>query len=192
MIVQPKNGGTAASAIRDSRAYRMAFMLFAFAASMLSACTTARPAESLAATTTFVVVRHAEKNTDDAKDPSLSEAGRLRAKNLARLLADVPLSAVYATGFRRTQQTAQPAADAHGIEITIYDAKIPATALASQLRATHANGTVLVVGHSNTVPEIVAALSGRPVDAMSDDQYDLVYRVGTGPDGKTTLSRDRY
>ncbi|HYM86026.1 MAG TPA: phosphoglycerate mutase family protein [Pseudoxanthomonas sp.] len=142
--------------------------------------------------TTFVIVRHAEKSTDDAKDPSLSEAGRVRAQSLARLLADAPLSAVYATGYRRTQQTAQSSADAHGIKVTTYDAQLPVSAFASQLRVAHAHGTVLVVGHSNTVPEIVAALSGQPVDAMSDDQYDLIYRVRTGSDGKVTLTRDRY
>jgi broad specificity phosphatase PhoE len=144
------------------------------------------------AAATFIIVRHAEKSTDDPRDPSLSETGRARAQSLARLLANVPLSAAYATGLRRTQQTAQPAADANGVKVTIYDAEIPATTLAAQLRATHAHGTVLVVGHSNTVPDIVAALSGQPVDAMSDDQYDLVYRVGAGADGKVTLTRDRY
>jgi broad specificity phosphatase PhoE len=158
----------------------------------LVACSSAPPMNDSDAPATFVIVRHAEKSSDDAHDPSLSETGKARAQSLARLLADTPLSAAYATGFRRTQQTAQPAADAHGVKITIYDAEIPATTLATQLRATHARGTVLVVGHSNTVPEIVAALSGQPVDAMSDDQYDLVYRVGTGPDGKPTLTRDRY
>jgi broad specificity phosphatase PhoE len=158
----------------------------------LAACSSTPMAKDIDAAATFVIVRHAEKSTDDARDPSLSETGKARAQSLARLLADAPLSVAYATGFRRTQQTAQPAADAHGIGITIYDAQIPATALASQLRAAHAHGTVLVVGHSNTVPDIVAALSGQPVDAISDDQYDLVYRVGTGPDGKPTLTRDRY
>ena len=157
----------------------------------LAACAT-MPTKDVATTTTFVVVRHAEKASDDARDPPLSETGETRARSLARLLADSPLTAVYATGFQRTQQTARPSADAHGIRITIYDAQLPATALAAQLRAAHAHGTVLVVGHSNTVPDIVAALSGQPVDAMSDDQYDLVYRVGTGSDGKTTLTRDRY
>ena len=160
--------------------------------SALVACSSTPQAKDGNAELTFVVVRHAEKSTDDARDPSLSETGKMRAQALARLLADAPLSATYATGFRRTQQTAQPAADAHGVAITIYDAEIPATTLAAQLRATHAHGTVLVVGHSNTVPDIVAALSGQPADAMSDDQYDLVYRVGTGSDGKVTLSRDRY
>lgn len=160
--------------------------------SALAACSNAPPMKSSDAAATFVIVRHAEKSTDDARDPSLSETGKARAQALARLLADAPLSAAYATGFRRTQQTAQPAAGAHGVAVTLYDAQLPAAVLAAQLRAAHARGTVLVVGHSNTVPDIVAALSGQPVDAMSDDQYDLVYRVGTGADGKTTLNRDRY
>ena len=160
--------------------------------SALAACSSAPAVKGFDAPATFVIVRHAEKSTDDARDPSLSETGKARAQALARLLADAPLRAAYATGFRRTQQTAQPAADAHGISITIYDSQLPATTFAAQLRAVHAHGTVLVVGHSNTVPDIVAALSGQPVDAMSDDQYGLVYRVGTGPDGKATLTRDRY
>ena len=160
--------------------------------SALTACSNVPSIKDSEAAATFVIVRHAEKSTDDPQDPSLSETGKARAQSLARLLADTPLSAAYATGYRRTQQTAQPAADAHGVKITIYDAKLPATTFAAQLRAAHAHGTVLVVGHSNTVPDIVAALSGQPVDAMSDDQYDLVYRVGTGPDDKTTLTRDRY
>lgn len=160
--------------------------------SALAACSSTLPLENTDAAATFIIVRHAEKRTDDVQDPSLSETGKARAQSLARLLADASLSAAYATGYRRTQQTAQPAADAHGVKITIYDAKIQAMALASQLRETHTHGTVLVVGHSNTVPEIVAALSGQPVEAMSEDQYDLVYRVSIGSDGKTTLSRDRY
>jgi broad specificity phosphatase PhoE len=160
--------------------------------SALAACNSSPTVKDVDEPVTFVIVRHAEKSSDDARDPSLSETGKARAQSLARLLADAPLGAAYATGFRRTQQTAQPAADAHGIKITVYDAQMPATALASQLRAAHAHGTVLVVGHSNTVPDIVAALSGRTVDAMSEDQYDLVYRVGTGSDGKVTLSRDQY
>ena len=160
--------------------------------SALVACSSTPPMNDREAAATFVIVRHAEKSTDDPQDPSLSETGKARAQSLARLLADAPLNAAYATGYRRTQQTAQPAADAHGVKITIYDAKLPATSLAAQLRAAHAQGTVLVVGHSNTVPDIVSALSGQSVSAMSDEQYDLVYRVHVGSDGKTTLSQARY
>ncbi len=160
--------------------------------SALAACNTATPAERARVATTFVIVRHAEKSPGDARDPSLSEAGRARARNLARLLADEPLSAAYATGYRRTQQTAQPASDAHGIAVTTYDAQLPATAFASQLRAARLPGTVLVVGHSNTVPEIAGALSGQPVEAMPDDQFGRLYRVSIGPDGAATLSQGSY
>lgn len=159
---------------------------------MLAACATIAPAGDPSAALTFVVVRHAEKAGDDPRDPSLSEAGQARAQALARLLADEPLTAAHATGYRRTQQTAQPAADAHSLRLTLYDAQLPATTLASQLRASYRHGTVLVVGHSNTVPDIAAALSGQTVQAMTDDQYGLIYRIAIDADGKATLSRQTY
>ena len=143
--------------------------------------------------TTFVIVRHAEKATDDPRDPSLSEAGHARAQALARLLADTPLNAAYATPYRRTQQTAAPAADAHGISVSTYDAAIPAAQFATQLRATHAKGgTVLVVGHSNTVPDIAAALSGQQTDAMPELEFNRLYRIRVTADGNTSLATERY
>ena len=167
--------------------------LLGFLILALAACSTVshRP---VGATTTFVVVRHAEKGNDDARDPSLSDAGRARALALAlaRLLADAPLSAVYATGYRRTQQTALPAAEAHGLTVTTYDAQSTAATFAAQLRAAHTSGTVLVVGHSNTVPEIVAALSGQPVEPMADTEFDRLYRVRIASDGTAMLEQSRY
>ena len=157
-----------------------------------AACSTTAPTAPAGASTTFILVRHAEKGTDDARDPSLNDAGRARADRLAQLLSDAPLVATYATAYRRTQQTAQPAADGHGIPVTTYDAKTPDAAFASQLRAAHAHGTVLIVGHSNSIPGIAAALSGTAVEAMQDDQFDRIYRVSIGPDGKATLSQSSY
>lgn len=162
----------------------------------ITACSTPHPVASQSATatatTTFIIVRHAEKGTDDKKDPSLSDVGLLRAERLAARLADKPLVAAYATDYRRTRQTAAPAAEAHGIVVTVYDAQLPATALVSQLRKAHMHGTVLVVGHSNTVPEIVAALSGTVVPAMADDEFDRLYRIDLTANGKTTLLQERY
>ena len=143
-------------------------------------------------TLTFVVVRHAEKGVDDARDPSLSAAGQARAQRLAALLADAPLTAAYATAYRRTQQTAQPAAAAHALTVLAYDAQLPADQFARQLRADHATGTVLVVGHSNTVPDIVGALSGQTVAAMGEDQFDQLYRIRIGADGKAVLVQETY
>lgn len=140
---------------------------------------------------TFVVVRHAEK-TNDPQDPALSAAGQARADALAVLLRDTPLTAIYATGFRRTQQTAAPVARMHDIDPQTYDARMPAPELVSQLRRTHTSGVVLVVGHSNTVPGIVAALCACAVAAIDEGTYGDRYDVRIAHDGRATLVRGSY
>ena len=130
---------------------------------VLSACATRaqQPAE-----VTFIVVRHAEKVDDGSKDPPLSEAGLARAQAVAAALRDAPLRGVYATAYQRTQQTAAPAAHAHSLPVVTYDAKLAPTDFAAQLRREHTTGTVLVVGHSNTVPGIAAAVCECTVSSM--------------------------
>jgi broad specificity phosphatase PhoE len=140
---------------------------------------------------TFVVVRHAEKADDGSQDPALSEQGRVRAQALAQRLAPAPLVAAYATEFRRTQQTAQPAAALHHVALTIYAASMPAADLAAILRVRHASGTVLVVGHSNTVPQIVAALCGCTTAALGEGDFDALYTVHIGGDGHVLLDAGR-
>lgn len=143
------------------------------------------------AMTTFVLVRHAEKATDDPKDPSLSDDGRARAARLAATFDGVPMTAVYTTGYRRTQATAQPTAEAHGLPVRTYEAGMPADAFAATLRATHASGTVLVVGHSNTVPAIASALCGCAVAPMREDEFDRRITVRIATDGAATLEETR-
>lgn len=159
------------------------------AALLLMAGCTSTPQPSGA---TFVVVRHAEKGSGDPQDPALSPAGLARAEALAMQLRDTPLVAVYATGFQRTQQTAAPVARMHGIDVQAYDAKLPASEFASQLRDAHASGNVLVVGHSNTVPGIVAALCACEVAAIDEGTYGDRYDVRIALDGRTTLVRATY
>lgn len=144
------------------------------------------------ASVTFVVVRHAEKASDDAGDPSLSEAGHASAHRLALTLAGKPVAGVYATQYRRTRQTAQPTAQAHRLPVVEYQAQLPVAALVRQLRAAHATGVVLVVGHSNTVPDIVASLSGKPVQPMSEQEYGVMYRITVGAAQGAVLERTRY
>jgi broad specificity phosphatase PhoE len=135
----------------------------------------------------FVVVRHAEKASDDPRDPQLSDAGRARAQRLATALAAQPLVAAYATAYRRSQQTAAPAAARHGLAVTAYDARQDVGAFAAALRQRHARGTVLVVGHSNTVPGIAAALCGCTVAPLGDDEFDRRLSVRFDRDGTATL-----
>ena len=167
----------------------MAGLALAF---LLGGCASAPTADAGTAGTpaTFVVVRHAEKAAGGS-DPSLSPAGQARAQSLAQRIGQ-PLRAAYATAYRRTQETAQPAAQAHGIAVTTYDANLPATDFAAQLRRDHAGDQVLVVAHSNTAPQIAAALCGCEVAPMADDEFDRLMTVTVARDGRATFREDRY
>lgn len=158
---------------------------------LLVGCTTT-PAPADGDALTWVVVRHAEKATDDPEDPNLSALGQARAQRLAQQLASAPVVAVYATEYKRTRQTGQPTADAHRVSISAYYAKGPASEVAAQLKAAHTRGTVLVVGHSNTVPDIVSALSGQVADPMPDTEYDRLTRIHVTADGRVRVEISRY
>lgn len=159
------------------------------AACTLGGCTTAPVAAN---GVSFVVVRHAEKADDGTKDPPLSASGESRARALAASFADAPLRAAYATAYRRTQSTAMPAAQAHSLTVTTYDANRPASELAAQLRRDHRDGTVLVVGHSNTAPTIAAALCGCEVAPMGDAEFDRRLTIAIDARGIATLREERY
>jgi broad specificity phosphatase PhoE len=167
-------------------------LLFTCALALAACSTTPRIAAGNAEAVTFIVVRHAEKATDDARDPSLSDAGRTRATALAALLQRRDIVAAYATDFRRTQATASPTASAHGIAVATYDADEPAAAFAGRLRRDHATGSVLVVGHSNTVPGIVSALCACHVAPIDDSDYGNLYEVRIDGTGTPVLARQRY
>lgn len=136
---------------------------------------------------TFVLVRHAEKASDDPRDPGLTEAGRTRAERLAWSLRRRPVAAVYATAFKRTQQTALPTAQAHGLDITPYEAAGAPQDIARDLRARHASGTVLVVGHSNTVPGLAAALCRCAIGPIADSEYGRRISITVLPDGRARV-----
>ncbi len=150
------------------------------------------PQMAAATTTTFVIVRHAEKGVDDPKDPSLSEIGQARAQRASERLADERVTATYATRYRRTQMTAAKTAQAHGLEVSTYDAAQPATDFAARLRGAHPAGVVLVVGHSNTVADIANALCGCTVSPVREDEYDRWIEVRIGRNGAVEFEESRY
>ncbi|WP_310053582.1 phosphoglycerate mutase family protein [Agrilutibacter niabensis] len=157
-------------------------------ATLLAACASQPPhADAI----TFVLVRHAEK-ADDSKDPPLTTEGEARAQKLAAGLDEAPLRAVYATAYKRTQATAAPSAGAHSLPVTTYDAKLPARDFAAQLRREYHDGTVLVVGHSNTVPDIAAALCQCSVLPIGDAEYDRRITIHVDAQGRAAMQVDRY
>lgn len=142
--------------------------------------------------TVFIVVRHAEKGDDDPQDPALDAAGQARAEALSRVLADTALNAVYATPTRRTRATAAPVAAGRSLEVRDYDPALPASELATMLHIRHAGHTVLLVGHSNTVPDIVTALCACPVAPIDESRYGDLFRVRIDAGGSATLQRGRF
>jgi 2,3-bisphosphoglycerate-dependent phosphoglycerate mutase len=134
---------------------------------------------STQAQTTVWIVRHAEKDLKNPSDPdpALSIDGQERAKDLASLLLPKRVLAVYSTPFKRARQTAEPTAYGHGVIVQTYDPADPAALAASVLRQ-HKGGSVLIVGHSNTVLELVEAFGiKRPIPALSEDEYDYIFAV---------------
>lgn len=163
--------------------------LLAIACTLLAAC--ASSPHPTADTATFIVVRHAEK-VDASRDPDLSATGNARAQALAAWLDGRALAAVYATEYKRTGQTVGPAAEARGLAITPYPANQPAQDFASRLRAAHPHGAVLIAGHSDTVPDIVAALCSCQVAPMPDHEYDRLSIVHVDAGGRARLDVERY
>jgi broad specificity phosphatase PhoE len=139
---------------------------------------------------TFIVVRHAEADKSVAgKDPPLSELGRRRAEELARVVGDTALQAVFSTNLQRTQRTAAPLAQRAGRTVTVVD-DVAATIAA--LQGEPWGATALVVGHSNTVGKIVAGLTGQPFPADEKVGFDQIWIVTVPREGASQVVRLRY
>jgi broad specificity phosphatase PhoE len=124
---------------------------------------------------TVYVIRHLQK--ESGADPALTAEGKAGATALADVLADKNIKAIYATETRRAMQTAMPLATRLGLAIIPYDPGNPA-ALAKI--AAGLKGAILVVGHSNTVPELVASFGGAEPAAIADDEFGTLYVVHPG------------
>lgn len=144
--------------------------------------------------TTIFIVRHAEKDVSDPKnqDPELSVEGRERADALASKLKEIKLDAAFATRYKRTSQTAYHSAKSSNIEIQTYDAQ-DFSGIADLVRTKHIGHKVLIVGHSNTVLELLEAFGAqRPLTALSDDDYDFFFELRIDPKGRTELKTQHY
>lgn len=137
---------------------------------------------------TIVLVRHAEKDTA-AVDPALSPAGERRAQALLHALGGSGISAIYVTPYRRNRDTALPLAQALGESLTVVE---DVAETVRRLRAGHWGKTVLVVGHFNTLPEIIRALTGRTIPPFQQDEFDRLYVVTLTPGGLPGLVGLRF
>jgi broad specificity phosphatase PhoE len=148
------------------------------------------------ATTTVIFVRHAEKMATPVDDPGLSPAGQRRVAELTRQLVDADvvagIDAVYATPFRRTEETARPVADALGLPLNSYD-PADTEAIMEHIVSAHKGKIILVVGHSNTLPALIGNMgASKKVPQIAENEYDNIYIVSIPWFGKTKTIRLRY
>jgi broad specificity phosphatase PhoE len=142
--------------------------------------------------TTVILVRHAEKIIDpNNTDTDLSPAGQARAQELVRMFGDAGINAIYATQYKRTQQTVKPLADKLGLPVGQVNSKSTAE-LVTQIRSQHAGQVVFIAGHNSTVPEIIAALGGPQYPVIPESEYDNLYIVTVYRTGKAKVVKIRY
>lgn len=161
---------------------------------VLAVCLVASTAASALAQTTVFVVRHGER-ADQVEgsaammstDPDLSAAGHARAEALRAMLKDAGIKTIFVTQYKRTQQTAAPLAKALGVTAEVVGSRELDT-LAAKVRA--AQGNVFVVGHSNSVPNLLKALGVTETIEIPDTEYDNLFVVTLGE--KPTMVRLRF
>ncbi len=119
-----------------------------------------------------VIVRHAEKAANGGSNPDLSSAGRARADALARILKDSGITAIFTTEFKRTRETAAPTATLAHVAPTVVAAKDTAGLVA---KLHQLNGNALVVGHGDTIPNLIKALGiNSPINIPDEDYSELL------------------
>ena len=142
--------------------------------------------------TTVILIRHAEKIIDpNNADPDLSPAGQARAQELVRMFGDAGINAIYATQYKRTQQTVKPLADKLGLPVVQVNSRSTAE-LVTQIRSQHAGQIVFIAGHNSTVPEIVFALGGPQYPVIPESEYDNLYVVTVYRTGKAKVVKMKY
>jgi broad specificity phosphatase PhoE len=134
-----------------------------------------------------VLVRHAEPVATGA-DPGLSIPGKKRALALAKMLVDAGIRAIFTSELRRTKETAAPLATQASLTPAVIDADPAAAAI--QVRA--AGKRVLVVGHTNTVPEIIEALGGPAGVEIGHEEFDRLFVLQVPAQGAVSLLSLRY
>jgi broad specificity phosphatase PhoE len=143
-----------------------------------------------AAQEAIFVVRHAER-ADASADSELSPAGEARAARLAAMLKDAGVTRIYTTELKRSIQTVAPLAAALHLTPTVLEAD-DHKALLAKVRAASPRDRLLIVGHSNTLPKVLAALGVKPAITIADTEYDNLFVVIPRAGAAPRLLRLRY
>lgn len=142
--------------------------------------------------TTVILVRHAEKKIEpNNQDPDLSPEGVERAQGIARMFGESGVDAIYATQFKRTQQTVKPLADRTAVPISLIDAS-QTDQLVERIQTDLRGKTIFVAGHNNSVPAIVSTLSGETYPLIPESEYDNLFVVTIYRFGRAKVVKLKY
>src|SRR4026207_25936 len=152
--------------------------------------------------TTVFLLRHAERADEPRQDPPLTEKGVARSQALARLLGNAGIKAIFTSQFTRTKMTAEPLAKQLGIPATAISLKTspsnPRAIAEESTRETvdkimsHAGGSVLLVGHSNSIPDVIKRLGGDVVPTIDEKKFDDLFVVTVYSSGKAKVVQLKY
>ena len=179
--------------IRDPRTKTRTIVVFAMLFAVLGAvvvfgyfATFARPV------TTVILVRHAEKKIEpENPDPDLAPEGFERAQEIARVFGGAGINSIYATQYKRTQQTVKPLSDLTGVPVTILNSN-ETDELVKLVQTTLRGRTIFIAGHNNTVPAIASALSGENFPVIPESEYDNLFIVTVYRFGKAKVVKLKY
>jgi broad specificity phosphatase PhoE len=179
--------------IRDPQTKTRTIVVFAMLFALLGAVvvfgyysTFSRPV------TTVILVRHAEKKLEpNNPDPDLTPEGVERAQEIARVFGNAGINAIYATQYKRTQQTVRPLSDRIGVPVTVLESS-QKDELIKRIQTSLRGQTIFVAGHNNTVPAIASELSGETFPVIPESEYDNLFIVTVYRFGKAKVVRLKY
>ena len=151
---------------------------------------------------TVFLTRHAEREQEPRQDPPLTKDGIARSQALARLLSSAGIKAIFTSQFNRTKQTAEPLAAKLGLTVTPFTLKLnpsnarqiaeESTAEVTNKILEHAGQSVLVVGHSNSIPDVIKMLGGDIVPTIDEQKFDNLFIVTVYAKGKAKVVQMKY
>jgi phosphohistidine phosphatase SixA len=179
--------------IRDPQTKTRTIVVFAMLFALLGAVVVFGYYSTFSRPVTIVIlVRHAEKKLEpNNPDPDLTPEGVERAQEIARVFGNAGINAIYATQYKRTQQTVRPLSDLIGVSVTVLESS-QKDELIKRIQTSLRGQTIFVAGHNNTVPAIASELSGETFPVIPESEYDNLFIVTVYRFGKAKVVRLKY
>lgn len=151
---------------------------------------------------TVYLIRHAERADEPRQDPPLTEKGTLRAQELARVLGNANIKTILTSQFARTKLTAEPISKKLNVAVTPISLSLnpsnprmiseQSTAEVTNKILERGGESVLVIGHSNSIPDVIKMLGGDVAPVIDEKKFDDLFVVTVYAKGKAKVAHLKY